>query len=220
MRIYISGPMTGIEEFNYPLFNSTATRLREQGYEVINPAETDDGDTSKPWDYYMRIDIAHVLSVDALVVLPGWQASKGASLEVTIARALGVPVWDSETLEPWSESILSEASRLTSRDRQQAYGAPLDDFSRTAEFWNVRFGHMMKHDEPGFVAEDVAAAMRLVKESRLTNTPGHRDSLTDIAGYARTQEMCWDERERRAANPPIEGGEGIGQRRYCRYDLC
>lgn len=79
---------------------------------------------------------------------------------------------------------------------------------------------MFKDDEPGFVAEDVAAAMRLVKESRLVNSPGHQDSMVDIAGYARTEEMCRDERKRRRVNPPVEGGSEARQRRYCRYDLC
>lgn len=220
MRLYLAGPMTGYKDFNYPAFHERAARLRYQGHEVINPAENEGGDTSRPWAFYMRQDIAHVLSVDAVAVLPGWQASKGASLEVVVARAIDIPVLDAETLEPFSETILEEAARYTSRDRQQAYGHPLDDFTRTAEFWNVRFGHMFNEDEPGFVAEDIAAAMRLVKESRLVNSPRHRDSLVDISGYSRTQEMCWDERERRKVNPPIEGGTEVRQRRYCRYDLC
>jgi hypothetical protein len=38
-RLYLAGPMTGIEDFNYPAFNAMAERLRAAGYEVKNPAD-------------------------------------------------------------------------------------------------------------------------------------------------------------------------------------
>lgn len=38
-RIYISGPMTGLPDFNFPAFHDAAARLRERGHEVANPAE-------------------------------------------------------------------------------------------------------------------------------------------------------------------------------------
>lgn len=39
MRIYCSGPMTGLPDHNRPAFDAAAKRLREQGHFVINPAE-------------------------------------------------------------------------------------------------------------------------------------------------------------------------------------
>ncbi len=98
MRLYIAGPMTGIEDFNYPAFNAAAKRLRAQGHDVINPAENDNGDTSQPWSYYMRLDIHHVLNVEGVAVLPGWKESRGARLEVTVATALGLPIFDAVSL--------------------------------------------------------------------------------------------------------------------------
>jgi len=38
-RIYISGPMTGLPEHNFPAFHAAAERLRKAGWEVNNPAE-------------------------------------------------------------------------------------------------------------------------------------------------------------------------------------
>lgn len=101
--IYLAGPMSGLPDYNFPAFHAAAKRLRSMGYTVINPAELDGGDTSKPWDYYMRRDIPMLLTAEAVAVLPGWEQSRGATLEVTIARALGMPVLDAETLEPLDE---------------------------------------------------------------------------------------------------------------------
>lgn len=106
MKIYIAGPMSGVEDFNFPLFFETEKKLKELGYEVINPAHNDGntveealamaGTPDKPnnsWGYYMRRDLPHVLTVDALCVLPNWRHSKGASLEVHLAEALGLPIY-------------------------------------------------------------------------------------------------------------------------------
>ena len=95
-----------------------------------------------------------------------------------------------------SETVLAEAARLTSRDRNATYGTPLDNFGTTADLLSVRFRHKLKFAAV-FTPEDVAAIMRMVKEARLVTTPGHRDSLVDICGYTRTEEMCIEERERR-----------------------
>ncbi|WP_319942079.1 DUF4406 domain-containing protein [Pseudomonas quasicaspiana] len=38
-RIYISGPMTGLPDFNFPAFAAEANRLRGLGFDVVNPAE-------------------------------------------------------------------------------------------------------------------------------------------------------------------------------------
>lgn len=190
-RVYIAGPMTGIPEFNYPAFNAAAARWREAGFEVINPAENEGGDTSLPYAYYMRQDIGHVLSVDALAVLPGWQSSRGASLEVSIARILDYPVYDADTFMPYEdvrETPLEEAQRLVHGDRGKDYGHPIDDFTRSGKMWGAILG-----SDP-VPPEKVAMCMIAVKLSRECNAP-KRDNRVDIAGYAETLDMV---RERQA----------------------
>ena len=83
------------------------------------------------------------------------------------------------------ETILEEAARLTSEDRQQVYGHPADDYARTAALWSAYLGTPV-------TALQAQMCMVLVKVSRLANTPGHRDSIVDIAGYARTYEMTME----------------------------
>jgi len=87
-------------------------------------------------------------------------------------------------------TVADEAKTLVYGERAQAYGHPYDDFSRTADLWNALFRDKL-HVLACFTATDVAAAMRMVKESRLQATPEHRDSLVDIVGYALAQERCW-----------------------------
>lgn len=102
MVYYISGPMTGYAEHNFPAFAAAATSLRKRGLAVISPAELDALEVpgEKPWAYYLRRDLRELTRCDAVAVLPGWRHSKGAKLEVHVARELGMPIVDVETLCP------------------------------------------------------------------------------------------------------------------------
>lgn len=90
-RFYIAGPMTGIPEMNFPAFHAVADQLRAMGHIVINPAEINP-DKSMAWDECMRTDIAALVTCDAVHLLPGWENSKGATLELHIAERLGLKV--------------------------------------------------------------------------------------------------------------------------------
>lgn len=93
-----------------------------------------------------------------------------------------------------SETILQEAQRLVHGDRQQDYGHPIDDFTRTAALWSAILGHAV-------TAEQVGLCMCAVKLSRQCNRP-KRDNMTDLAGYAATVQMVIDERARREVPAP------------------
>lgn len=92
LRIYIAGPMTGLPNLNFDAFHAQAARLRLQGHTVINPAEINP-DHTMPWHECMRRDIAALVTCDAIQLLPGWQASKGATLEEHIAERLGLQIY-------------------------------------------------------------------------------------------------------------------------------
>ena len=90
-RLYLAGPMTGFEDFNFPAFNKMAAELRARGYEVENPAEHGVVDGAD-WADYMAYDLTRLGLCGQVAVLPGWENSKGARLEVHIARELSMPV--------------------------------------------------------------------------------------------------------------------------------
>jgi hypothetical protein len=101
MRLYVSGPMRGYPEDNFPAFHEATATLREEGHDVTCPAETSQrlaDETARGLDEitfaeYMRTyDYPAVVTADAVVVLPGWKASIGARLEVMCAHVCGIPV--------------------------------------------------------------------------------------------------------------------------------
>lgn len=106
MKIYIAGPMTGMKDWNFPAFFEAEEQLNRLGYKAINPAKNDGetieialeaagnvGNPNHNWSYYMRRDLPHLLDSDAVCLLPGWKNSKGATLEVEVARAIGLPLY-------------------------------------------------------------------------------------------------------------------------------
>lgn len=89
-RIYLSGPMAGIPEHNFPAFMAHAAQLRAAGYDVVNPAEIDN--SGKTWEGCLRADLREMCTCDAIALMPGWEASKGANLELHVAHRLGMEV--------------------------------------------------------------------------------------------------------------------------------
>jgi len=83
------------------------------------------------------------------------------------------------------QQILDEASDLTHKSRNTAYGNPEDNFRNIANLWNA---YLVAHIGPQvaqmLTTADVAIMMILMKTARLATNPNHHDSCVDIAGYA------------------------------------
>jgi len=88
-------------------------------------------------------------------------------------------------------TILDQAKEAVDGDRQRDYGHPAENHGCTAALWWAYLKRRHGVDLP-IDAIDVCALNRLQKEARLAHTPDHRDSLVDLAGYARNQEMILD----------------------------
>lgn len=96
-RVYIAGPMTGLPNLNYPAFNGEATRLRQLGFEVENPAENADPPCGT-WQGWMRLALRQLVTCDIVALLPGWETSRGACIEQRLAHDLGIVVRKVEDL--------------------------------------------------------------------------------------------------------------------------
>lgn len=95
--VYVSGPMTGLPEHNFPAFRTAAAALWAAGFEVLDPSVFGEH-VGWSWADYLRRDLPDVLRADVLALLPGWQDSRGARLEVHVARELGTPQLSVETV--------------------------------------------------------------------------------------------------------------------------
>lgn len=199
MKIYLAGPMSGYDNYNFPAFYDAEDELKKQGWEVINPARLDEEAGYSPIspDFVMddafllgaaKRDLMGVIDCDAVAMLPNWDKSKGALAEFAVAKWLNKKIYLYPSMVEYDkESILDEAKRITSGTRRTNYGHPRENFRRIADFWNI---YMLNKKDPEALlnGEDVAWMMVLLKMARDQNAPT-RDNLVDTVGYARTLAM-------------------------------
>ena len=107
-KIYLSGPMTGIEDYNRSEFDGAELGLLGAGAdEVYDPAEHIDEYAQLSHEQCMALSLRELIAerawvaeiepyYDLLVSLPGWQDSAGARLERAVAIAIGMEVYDIE----------------------------------------------------------------------------------------------------------------------------
>lgn len=115
MTIYIAGGITGVENYKSRFAAAKRMLLREgedrpismeryygtqRAEKVLNPAELPEG---WPNGIYMDVCLAMIRAADLVVFLPGWERSRGASLEMQYCRYQSKPVYkiEQELLEEW-----------------------------------------------------------------------------------------------------------------------
>lgn len=89
MRIYLSGPITGVKDYRRN-FREAAGSVASRGHTVFNPADLFGGMTLKE---IMRWDLLCLTDCDAVCMLPGWSNSGGAKIEHDLAVYLGMEIY-------------------------------------------------------------------------------------------------------------------------------
>jgi nucleoside 2-deoxyribosyltransferase len=175
--VYLAGPMRGFPQFNFPEFDRWAGILRDLGFAVISPAEMDreagidektlsDADiTQQMKREFMSRDCEAVCQADAVAVMPGWDKSHGAMIEVSLASVISIPVIDVVTMREYGpgagyiqmriqelqesgdtsnrvktgtetrRDILKQIESCVCKDRQNSYGDAEDNFEHIRELW-------------------------------------------------------------------------------------
>ena len=106
MKAYLAGKMSGIPQYNFPLFDYVAAKLRTAGWEIVTPSELDDPETraksmaspdgltptGHTWGEYLSRDMKVIADsgLEAICLLPGWPSSRGAKLEAFVSMLLGL----------------------------------------------------------------------------------------------------------------------------------
>lgn len=112
---YVCGPMRGLPDYNFPMFDAIRDKARAAGIDnVISPADLDRASPSEPPDAdvtvgyrdealarCIRRDFEAVMASDAIILLPGYDVSVGGKAELALALWRGIPALSSDTLLPF-----------------------------------------------------------------------------------------------------------------------
>jgi len=128
VKVYIAGPMATMPNMNFPTFGKVANHLRDGGHAVANPADFPDTGPMSRADY-MKRDLPVLLTMDAIVMLPGWADAKGACIELATAIAAGLKVYE------WRNGI------------NRAYPMPIGPKESLAALYGYRLHLMDLHAE-------------------------------------------------------------------------
>jgi hypothetical protein len=99
LTYYLSGPMSGIEEYNYPAFTDAARMLRDSGVKIESPHENEWPVTSdvmteaQLWEAMMWVAEAQLGRCQGVILMPGWCHSSGALRELGWAKERKLPVY-------------------------------------------------------------------------------------------------------------------------------
>lgn len=211
MKLYLAGPMAGMPDGNFPAFRGAAVALRAAGHEIISPVELNEADgmdaAANPGHplraAFIKRDLEIVLrdDVDGLVLLPGWELSEGATLEVGIAEALGKRVLlfpsladvkpDRHPASARFHEILRGLADL--HDRKQAdYGRGEDPFAnvRGSTEWGIDgwVGAMIR-------ATDKVRRLQTFSRTGSLANEGVLDAFDDLAVYAVIARVLFEQQQ-------------------------
>lgn len=107
MWVYISGPISGIENDNAAAFSEAQKFIIEMGGNPVNPLSLYKilkRDMGKEPNYFelLDYDIKTLYKCNMIMFIDGWEGSLGAQIEYVIAKKFNIPMYD-RNLKPFSE---------------------------------------------------------------------------------------------------------------------
>lgn len=197
-KIYIAGPMTGYENYNYETFNRIGGEWEERGWAVHNPATAYNGSTRLPYRLYMNSAVQLLLQSEAIALIDGWENSRGATMEALIAQRMGLPFYNAHTgrrmkidtlvvadpvvIETGSagfspngaliEQLVPIARRLAAY--HPVSGITISDIRRVAEEEGILTGEEHRHQLSALSAVPAAAGLTPTDSTRKATTPSAR----------------------------------------------
>lgn len=100
MRVYIGGPITGRRNYNKEAFAAAEKKLTACGKAVWNPTKLHPANpTIFSHEDYLEVCFAMIRRSDMVVLLDGWEDSKGARMEASYAEKHNIPVLEMKSLK-------------------------------------------------------------------------------------------------------------------------
>ena len=105
LKVFLSGPMTGYENFNFKKFDTIADRLSRAGVDVVNPVDIcrkykKERVLADKSVFAQMVDEQQVAekACSAILMLDGWETSNGARLELDTALRNGLDVFQEKDI--------------------------------------------------------------------------------------------------------------------------
>lgn len=92
-KIYLSGKISGTNDYE-ERFDAAEKKLKEAGFEIFNPVKSGKwlerylAPKVPTWIEYMKQAIKTMMNADYIYMLKGYKESKGARIELFIAKIL------------------------------------------------------------------------------------------------------------------------------------
>lgn len=115
MKVYLAGPMRGLPcgDWNRLSFERAEQEWKAKGHHVISPftlvkamgypldypCEPGTPEADAHLRHVILSDLLALTHVDAIALLPGWEKSRGATVELALAQFLGLKVYDAVTMK-------------------------------------------------------------------------------------------------------------------------